>query len=149
MGRRRIGDIPQPNCPVGIAAGQQAAIRAERQREDGTYVGGMGLAERMRVRWIGGIPQPDRAVGIAAGQCVAGPAERHVLRLRGREITVEVNSVQRLTRLLDILRKVGADPVVTSEKRIDPAMDLAWEAGQRRPGRRRARGRRLGEVLAR
>jgi hypothetical protein len=35
------------------------------------------------------------------------------------------------TRLVGILRKVGADPVVTSEKRIDPALDFAWPAGQR------------------
>jgi hypothetical protein len=56
---------------------------------------------------------------------------RGVLRVRGREITVEVNSVQRLTRLVDTLRKIGADPVITSEKRIDPAMDFAWVAGQR------------------
>jgi hypothetical protein len=54
-----------------------------------------------------------------------------VLRVRGREITVEVNSQQRLTRLLDILRKVGGNPVVTSEKRIDPAQDFGWAAGQR------------------
>ena len=56
---------------------------------------------------------------------------RGVLRVRGREITVEVNSRQRLTRLLDVLRKVGGNPVVTSEKRIDPAQDFAWPAGQR------------------
>lgn len=56
---------------------------------------------------------------------------RGVLQVRGREITVEVNSQQRLARLLGILRKVGASPVVTSEKRIDPAQDFAWPAGQR------------------
>jgi len=56
---------------------------------------------------------------------------RGVLRVRGREITVEVNSVQRLTRLAGILRKVGAEPEVTSEKRIDPAQDFAWPAVQR------------------
>jgi hypothetical protein len=56
---------------------------------------------------------------------------RGVLQVRDREITVEVNSQQRLTRLIDILRKVGANPVVTSEKRIDPAMDFAWPVGQR------------------
>ena len=56
---------------------------------------------------------------------------RGVLRIRGREMTVEVNSQQRLTLLVGILRKVGADPVVTSEKRIDPALDFAWAAGQR------------------
>jgi hypothetical protein len=44
---------------------------------------------------------------------------------------VEVNSRQRLTRLIDILRKVGGNPVVTSEKRIDPTQDFAWAAGQR------------------
>ena len=42
-----------------------------------------------------------------------------------------MNSRERLTRLLDILRKVGAAPVVTAEKRIDPALDFAWPAGQR------------------
>ena len=56
---------------------------------------------------------------------------RGVLRVRGREITVEVNSQKRLTRLVDILRRVGADPVVTAEKRIDPVQDVAWAAGQR------------------
>jgi hypothetical protein len=63
----------------------------------------------------------------------AGPQRwvRGVLRVRGREITVEVNSQQRLTRLLDIFRKAGGNPVVTSEKRIDPAQDFAWATGQR------------------
>ena len=74
-----------------------------------------------------------RAQGHQDVEASGGPQRwiRGVLRVRGREITVELNSQQRLTRLLDILRKVGADPVITSEKRIDPAMDLAWAAGQR------------------
>lgn len=74
-----------------------------------------------------------RAQGHKDVEAPAGPQRwvRGVLRVRGREVTVEVNSQQRLTRLLGILRKVGADPVVTSEKRIDPAMDFAWTAGQR------------------
>jgi hypothetical protein len=55
-----------------------------------------------------------------------------VLRVRGREITVEVNSQKRLTRLVDILRKVGADPVITSEKRIGPVQGVAWAAGRQR-----------------
>lgn len=74
-----------------------------------------------------------RAQGHRHVEAPEGPQRwvRGVLRARGREITVEVNSQQRLTRLFDILRKVGANPVVTSEKRIDPAMDFAWAAGQR------------------
>jgi len=74
-----------------------------------------------------------RAQGHKDAETPAGPQRwvRGVLRVRGREITVEVNSRQRLTRLLDILRKVGGNPVVTSEKRIDPAQDFAWAAGQR------------------
>lgn len=74
-----------------------------------------------------------RAQGHKDVEAPAGPQRwvRGVLRVRGREITVEVNSRQRLTRLLDILRKVGGNPVVTSEKRIDPAQDFAWATGQR------------------
>jgi hypothetical protein len=30
-----------------------------------------------------------------------------------------------------MLRKVGAEPEITSEKRIDPAPDFAWSVGQR------------------
>ena len=56
---------------------------------------------------------------------------RGVLRVGDGQITAEVNSRQRLTRLLGILSKVGAEPVVTAEKRIDPALDFAWPAGQR------------------
>jgi len=74
-----------------------------------------------------------RAQGHQDVEAPDGPQRwvRGVLRIRGREITVEVNSQQRLTRLLDILRKIGGNPVVTSEKRIDPAMDFAWPVGQR------------------
>jgi hypothetical protein len=74
-----------------------------------------------------------RAQGHKDVETPAGPQRwvRGLLRVRGREITVEVNSRQRLTRLLDILRKVGGHPVVTSEKRIDPAQDFGWAAGQR------------------
>jgi hypothetical protein len=74
-----------------------------------------------------------RAQGHKDVEAPEGPQRwvRGVLWVRGREITAEVNSRQRLTRLLDILRMVGSDPVVTSEKRIDPAQDFAWAAGQR------------------
>ena len=68
-----------------------------------------------------------RAQGHKDVEAPAGPQRwvRGVLRVRGREITVEVNSQQRLARLLDILRKVGGNPVVTSEKRID-RRTTAW-----------------------
>jgi hypothetical protein len=74
-----------------------------------------------------------RAQGHKDVETPAGPQRwvRGVLRVCGREITVKVNSRQRLTRLLDILREAGGNPVVTSEKRIDPAQDVAWAAGQR------------------
>jgi hypothetical protein len=74
-----------------------------------------------------------RAQGHQDAVAPAGPQRwvRGVLRTRGREVIVEVNSRQRLTRLIDILRKVGGNPVVTSEKRIDPTQDFAWAAGQR------------------
>jgi len=46
----------------------------------------------------------------------------------------------------------GADPVVTSEKRIDPVQDVAWAAGRRASqggAAAAAANRRLGKVLAR
>ena len=88
-----------------------------------------------------------------------GPAETvvdgHGGALGPVNLISECYSHARLTRLVDILRKVGADPVVTSEKRIDPALDFAWAAGCDQPGglRRGAasgrRGRYPGGVAAR
>jgi hypothetical protein len=73
-----------------------------------------------------------RAQGHRHVEAPGGPQRwvRGVLRVRDREITVEVNSERRLTRLLDLLREIGANPVVTTDKRIDPALDFAWPAGQ-------------------
>lgn len=42
------------------------------------------------------------------------------------QIRVEVNSRERLDRLIRVLTRLGASPAVTDEKRFDPAMDLAW-----------------------
>jgi hypothetical protein len=36
-----------------------------------------------------------------------------------------------LTGIIPERRRAGADPVVTSEKRIDPVQDVAWVAGRR------------------
>jgi hypothetical protein len=44
-------------------------------------------------------------------------------------ITTEVNSRQRLERLLEILTRLGTEPVIVDEKRIDPAQDLPWTGG--------------------
>ena len=102
--------------------------------------------ERDSVTWWGAlIPEGQREAMMAEAipqlraqshQDVAEPLDpqrwvQGVLRVRDREITVEVNSQKRLTRLVDILRRVGADPAITSEKRIDPVQDVAWAAGQR------------------
>jgi hypothetical protein len=101
--------------------------------------------EPERITWWGAlIPDDQRETMMAEAaaqlraqghQDVELPEEpqrwvRGVLRVHDGEITAEVNSRERLTRLLDILRKVGATPVVTAEKRIDPALDFAWPAGQ-------------------
>lgn len=74
-----------------------------------------------------------RAQGHRDVELPEGPQRwvRGVLRAHDGEITAEVNSRERLTRLLDILRKLGAAPTVTAEKRIDPALDFAWPAGER------------------
>jgi len=48
------------------------------------------------------------------------------LDVRGNEIVADVNSRERLARLLDILTRIGASPVVTDETQLDPRRDLAW-----------------------
>lgn len=47
------------------------------------------------------------------------------------QLRVEVNSRERLGRLVDVLDELGADPVVVDESRIDPRQDLPWPAGHR------------------
>lgn len=42
----------------------------------------------------------------------------------------EVNSDERLARLLDVLAKIGAAPTVTEETRVEPAKELAWPGGE-------------------
>lgn len=51
---------------------------------------------------------------------------RGTLRVDVGQIVADVNSAERLARLLEVLSKVGADPLVTNEKRADPAQDFGW-----------------------
>jgi len=125
-----------------------------------TITAGAGVAEKLaarrdfdadaddpgRITWWGAvIPEGQREAMMAEAvaqlraeghkhvEVPQGPQRwvRGVLRVGVGEIIVEVNSRQRLARLLDILRKVGADPVVTAEKRIDPTLDFGWPGGER------------------
>ncbi|HEY5990649.1 MAG TPA: hypothetical protein VIV12_30285, partial [Streptosporangiaceae bacterium] len=56
---------------------------------------------------------------------------RSTVHVGDGQIVVDVNSSKRLARLLEILTRIGADPVVTDEKRIDPAQDFAWPGSER------------------
>ncbi len=122
---------------VGDGTADRLAARPDFERDD---------AEPDRITWWGRlIPDGQRKAMMAEAvaqlraqghkdiEVPDGPQRwvRGVLRVRDGEITAEVNSGERLTRLLGILRKAGADPRVTAEKRIDPALDFAWLAGQR------------------
>ena len=135
--RRRPHVLDQRDDCRGGRHGRQVAARPDFDRDSD---------EPDRVTWWGAlIPDGQREAMMAEAmaqlraqghQHVEAPEGPHrwvrgVLQVRDREITVEVNSQQRLTRLLDILGKVGANPVVTSDKRIDPALDFAWPVGQR------------------
>jgi hypothetical protein len=93
-----------------IAASQSAAMLAEataQLRADGHPDAGIG-EPRGPERWV-----------------------RGTLQVRDGEIVAEVNSRERLARLLAVLAKIGADPVVSDEKRIDPVQDLPWPAAER------------------
>lgn len=96
--------------------------------------------------WLGKlIPEDQRAVmlanlnpgidtddpGIPGRPDDDGPQRwvRGQLEIAGRELTVEVNSENRLARLLEVLTKLGESPSVIDETQVDPAQDLAWPAG--------------------
>jgi len=55
---------------------------------------------------------------------------RGTLRFSPGQIVAEVNSDERLARLLDVLAKIGAAPTVTEETRVEPAKELAWPGGE-------------------
>jgi hypothetical protein len=56
---------------------------------------------------------------------------RGQVEIRDGELIAEVNSEERLTRLLRVLAKLGEDPSVIDETRVDAAQDFAWSAGPR------------------
>lgn len=100
-----------------------------------------------RVTWYGReIPESQRAAMLAEAmsqlRAQGSTAEieepgrpqrwvRGTLQFEGGEAIAEVNSRERLSRLIDVLTRIGADPVITDEQRVDPAQDLAWPAGER------------------
>jgi len=93
---------------------QRAGILAEARTQLGNY----------------GFPDSDIEDSDAPQRWVRG-----TLHVSDGQFVAEVNSAGRLTRLLKVLSKLGADPVVLEETRIDPAQDLAWPGGERaRPG---------------
>jgi len=103
--------------------------------------------DQTRVTWYGlRVPDAQRAAMLAEARAqlvadgyqdadIEDPATpqrwiRGTLQVRDGQMVAEVNSRKRLTRLLDVLTRIGADPVVTDEKQIDPAQDFAWPAGE-------------------
>jgi tetratricopeptide (TPR) repeat protein len=55
---------------------------------------------------------------------------RGTLEVSPGQILVLVNSAERLARLLDVLTKIGANPVVTKQTQIDALQDLARPGGE-------------------
>jgi hypothetical protein len=51
---------------------------------------------------------------------------RSQLQRHNSQITVDVNSRERLVALLAILDKIGAEPRIVDESHLDPAQDLPW-----------------------
>lgn len=93
-----------------IPAGQRAAMLADVQAE-------------LHARGLGGV---DVESAEGPRRWVQGQLE-----VRGGELVAEVNSRNRLTRLLGLLTRLGEAPAVIDETRVDPAQDMAWPAGPR------------------
>jgi hypothetical protein len=104
--------------------------------------------EPTRLTWLGRImPVNQRDTLLAEVKARVGSGEpgegeslsevgperwvRGLLQVKNGALVAEVNSEERLTRLVDLLRKLGEDPVVTEQIRRDPGQDLAWPAGPR------------------
>jgi hypothetical protein len=64
-----------------------------------------------------------------AGQGEANRWVRGFVQLRGSELAVEVNSRQRLAGIVAALDKIGAEPAIVEESRVDPRLDLPWSGG--------------------
>jgi tetratricopeptide (TPR) repeat protein len=101
-----------------------------------------------RLVWLGrAIPENQRLAMMAEvrAQLGAGHADsgaelsgegpqrwiRGQLQIRDGELAVEVNSTQRLARLVALLDELGEAPSVVDESRVDPAQDMAWPTGPR------------------
>jgi hypothetical protein len=69
----------------------------------------------------GGIAESDGSKRWIRGQ----------LRRDRDELTVQINSQQRLDRLIAILDECGAQPTIIDQSRVDPTQDLPWTPGQR------------------
>lgn len=104
--------------------------------------------EPARLSWLGlEIPESQRAAMLAearaqlaaSGQHAADLAEapgprrwvRGQIRVEDGCLVAEVNSRERLRRLIDLLGELGVTSTITDEKRVDPALDLAWQSGPR------------------
>lgn len=101
-----------------------------------------------KMAWLGRvIPENQRQAMLAEVRARLDPGElesgevlgdgapqrwiRGQVEVRGGELVAEVNSTQRLARLVALLDELGEAPKVVDESRVDPAQDLAWPAGPR------------------
>jgi len=129
-GQIRVSDSEQ--------AAKQLAARPDFERD---------TDDQTRVTWYGlRIPDAQRAAMLAEARAqlrtdgypdagIEDPRTpqrwiRGTLQVRDGQIVAEVKSRKRLARLLDVLARIGADLVVTDEKRIDPMQDFAWPLGK-------------------
>jgi hypothetical protein len=80
---------------------------------------------------VGAVPRLGLAGGDVEEDSRRQRWRRGTLDIRQNEIVAEVSSPNRLARLLDMLVRAGASPVVTDETRLEPAQDLGCPAGPR------------------
>jgi tetratricopeptide (TPR) repeat protein len=128
---------------ITISDGEQAADRLARRTdferdpgEPGQVVWlGRTVPEAQRDAMLAEVTAQLQSRGLPAPELdETGRPQRWIrgqLKIRRNQIVAEVNSPQRLARLLDILARAGLSPEVTDETRVDPAQDIAWPAGPR------------------
>lgn len=134
--------LPGDRTGGGGAGGEAIASRLadhpdfDRDPDDPAQLSWLGLEmpESQRATMLAEVKAQLAASGQAAQLKEAPGPQRWVrgqIRVVDGGLVAEVNSRERLQRLLDLLAELGADPAVTDEKRIDPALDMAWQSGPR------------------
>ena len=122
--------------PGGLARRLADHADFERDPDDPTRLVWLGrvIPENQRDAMLAEVHAQLDGAEFDGGELLSGVAQRWVrgqLQVRAGELVAEVNSRERLMRLVGLLGKLGESPSVIDETRLEPDQDMAWPTGPR------------------